>query len=308
MKRFFNPSVRFTVHDADPTLLNRIREFGPKDIAIDDSKISFSIHHIHKRKVSQIVRNYGPEVVVKGSILTPVAYLYSNRRLAALLCVAVIVFALLNTMVFRIEVIGVEGDEQNQVRQVLDDNGIRTLTRRSVHRDSDAALALMESLEFVAHASTRIRGNTLQVLVHRTPVPPPLPTTDLVSSFDAVVTQVVVLSGTAMVRVGDPVRVGQTLISATFQVGTTVGPMDEFGFFTYIPITAPTTALGIVQGRVSTSLAMMVNSPEEVTVAEAALRSQITGEWTDFAAHTTEIPGGIIVEVVGSRITDLVIQ
>ncbi len=74
------------------------------------------------------------------------------------------------------------------------------------------------SLDGISSASVYLLGNTLVVNVYeeleKVPVLDKSDYTDIVSNFDAIITSVIVYSGSASVKKGDTVRQGQTLISS----------------------------------------------------------------------------------------------
>jgi len=169
----------------------------------------------------------------------------------------------------------------------------------------------MESFDFVAHASHQIRGGRLLINVHAVQIPPVVPTENLVAAHNAVVTEIVVMSGTPRVSVGDAVVAGQVLVEAAFQIGTTVGEMDEYGFFTYAPVMKGTTAVAIVRGRVSDSRSAVVATSDEADATAAQLEEELRGAnphvvFDDMNVFVRTFDGQFVVEVVGSWTVDLV--
>lgn len=74
------------------------------------------------------------------------------------------------------------------------------------------------SLDGISSASVQLKGNTIVVNVYeeleKVPVLDKSDYTDILSKYDGIVTNVIVYSGSASVKKGDSVRVGQTLISS----------------------------------------------------------------------------------------------
>jgi len=169
----------------------------------------------------------------------------------------------------------------------------------------------MANFDFISHATISGRGTSIFVSIYRTNTPKATSTNDLVSRYDAVVTQINVFGGMAVASVGQPVRAGEVLVRAAFQVGVEVGEPDDWGRPTYTPITQPTTASAVVFGRVSHSRATVVQGEVNIPNATVVLMAQIMNDNNiiDYEAtqtFTTPIgDGAYIIEVVVSVIRNL---
>ena len=84
--------------------------------------------------------------------------------------------------------------------------------------DKDLLERTVISLEGISSASVEIRGNTVLINVYeelpKAEMPDMTDFTDITSLYDGVITRIIVYSGTAAVKKGDPVRKGQVLISS----------------------------------------------------------------------------------------------
>ena len=303
--------MTFCVEDCDTNLLNRLREFKPKRISIKESTLGFCVPLLNKKRVEQILRNRTYTVTEHNTVATTLSFLHAN--LSLVLCFVVVVVALLgfNSLIFRIQIQGLERGEREQVSVFLRENNVRALTRKRQIGDEISG-AVTANFDFIAHTSMFVRGNSLVVAVHRTETPPLPPMVDIVSSFDAIVTEMFIMSGIAQVEIGQAVQAGQVLVSAQIQIGVTPGEPDDWGRPTFTPITVPGYAMAIIRGRVSDSRAMIVQNENEKDMAVQTLTYQIKQankgvEFDEVQSFVTQLSGGgFAVEVVASRVVDLV--
>lgn|GEM_PF-1595655 len=311
LNRFFSPYVTFSVEDCDVNLLNRLREFKLKRINVVGDTLGFCVPLLNKKRVEQILQNRTYTVSEGKSIATTLSFVYTN--LSLVICFVVVVGALLvlNNMIFRIQIQGLDRDEGEKLSAFLTENNVRSLTRKSRINDG-LATAISSNFDFIAHTSMYIRGNTLVVSVHRTETPPMPSMVDIVSTHNAIITEMMVISGIAQVEIGQAVTAGQVLVAAQLQVGVTQGEPDDWGRPTFTPNTVPGYAMAIIRGRVSDSRAIIVQTEQEKDAAIVTLKHQIERDndginFDEITHFITQLEGGnFAVEVVASRVIDLV--
>ncbi|MCL2756275.1 MAG: sporulation protein YqfD [Firmicutes bacterium] len=311
IRNFFAPHVTFTIQDCDINLLNRLREFRPKRISFANGTLCLNVPLLYKKRVQQIVRNMTYTITEQKSIVSTFSFLYVNIGLIACFAVMIVALSIFNMFVFRIQIQGIDGQESAELRAFLRDNNVNSFTRKG-RVNQGISTKITSNFDFIAHTSTYIRGNTMVISVHRTQTPPLPPMTDLVSSHDAIITEILVLSGIAQVDLGDAVVVGQILVSAALQIGVEPGEPDDWGRPTFTKITVPGYATALIRGRVSHSRTTTIQDQSQKDAASAQLLSQIKSqtnaiEFESVNTFINPLPDGTFsVEVVASKIIDLV--
>ena len=298
------PRAIFNIEQCDINLLNRLREYSPRRVSVgDDGSMRLSVPLRFRAQVRWVLRNHTFTVDVPANVVQPLGFMWLNIGFVACMAVMVCALVVMQGFVFRVTVEGVDGKQHAAVMAHLDEIGITGISRRGHIRDVGVDMALMERFDFVAHASSSIRGGRLVIGIHVATPPPIVPRQNLVAVRDAVVTEIVVVSGTPRVNVGDVVRAGAVLVEAAFQIGVEVGQMDEFGFFTYRPIMKETTAVAMVRGRVSESRSVVVATQDEVEAAAKELERELRTANPDIEEINVfgrTLNGQHVVEVVGT--------
>lgn len=313
LKNFLTGSITFTIDDPGVSLINRLKKYTPSNIRLaEGGKLCFTVPLLYKNRVMALLKSVQYTMVENRNALRGIGFLYARITLVTSIIVCVVALALLNTLIFRIHVEGIDNEDEVAVRAYLQSIGVTPLVRRRAADLDYATRGIVENFDFAAHSSAVIRGNTLIVRVYPTERPAIVETYDLVSNYDAIITEIVVLSGIPVVTVGDAVRAGQTLVHGAFQVGVEVLEPNPDGTQNYAPITAPTRAVAIIRGITSTSRAVIINTEAEREAAVAILTAQLTSEnpgviFDSLTPIQTDLGGGtFIVELVASRTVDLV--
>lgn len=162
---------------------------------------------------------------------------------ATALVVAMASFVASRFFVFSVSVEGVSADSAARIVEALEEAGIDKITAKSGIDLSKVEEIAVGADENLASAEAYIDGVRLVVSVRRQ-LPEPVPEEEngkIISSVDAIVTRVEVSGGTALVKAGDTVRKGQTLIDDVIIVGDPADPEHE---------EIETAAKGDVYGRV----------------------------------------------------------
>jgi len=229
MKNFFGGSVRFCVQSNDINLLNRIRKFGIRDVEVE-YEISFST----ALKNAEIIKKYLPKggytAVENKNSFRVMNFFYTRKLVSVLTIVCLLGFIISTGFIFRVEVSGVEGRQREEVERFLRQSGFRQVMPKTVGF-GEVSNQITTNFDFVAHTSSRIVGSTLHFRVYTVPTPKNTETGDIVSRHDAIVTSVVVASGTPLVNVGSIVHAGDILIQGTRAMGVVMGTVSfsDFG-------------------------------------------------------------------------------
>ena len=228
-------SVRFTVQNGSVPLINKLKDFKITRITLaEDEVLQFSAPLIYKKRILRLLGKNDFVFTENRSVIRGFAFMYAQMFLTVSLMSSVVILMLLSNLVFRIDVVGLEGEEYASVASHVQSLGVRPLISK---RGVDKALITTElsSFPFVAHVNTQLRGTRLVINIYHVDNAPEAPITDLVSRFDAVITDMVVASGTPVVQIGQVVSRGQSMILAQQQG-------------------IPTHAVGIVHGEVRKSV------------------------------------------------------
>lgn len=125
---------------------------------------------------------------------------------------------LLSSLVWKIEVIGVEKTDLFALNRILKENGIKKwVWSRSIDEEK-VRFEVLQQLNTVAWVGVRVKGTDVTVEIkERTLAPQMIPADQpchLVSAKDGVIELMLVREGEAQVKVGDTVTKGQLLVSA----------------------------------------------------------------------------------------------
>jgi similar to stage IV sporulation protein len=254
MKGFFEGRATFYVDGCDFAILNRLRVCCVQDVCVDDGGLRFTVPLKFMSHVKMVLGQRKYSTKVNKNFFGLVDVFYSRIALGIATLVAVVAFFILNGFVFNVRVIGVEGEQHAKIAEFVSGQGIRPLIHKSNGRAAVVAGEIVGNFDFVAHASSRLVGNTLIFNVYSVVVPEGAQENrDIVATSDGVITNLIVASGRAMVRVGDVVRQGDILIKGERQVGAIDVGRDEFGKLIQEGIYAPCRAVGEVLADVKFS-------------------------------------------------------
>lgn len=276
MRGFFEGRATFTVPNCDFSILNRLRVCCVQDVCVDEAGLRFSVPLRYMADVKVVLARQKYTVRVNKNFFGLVEVLYSRVALSVAALVAVIAFLVLNGFVFNVKVIGVEGEQHSEVAEFVSSQGVRPLIHKSSGRAAVVAGQIIGNFDFVAHASSKIVGNTLIFNVYSVVVPSgDNQAGDIVATMDGVITNLIVANGRAMVKVGDAVRTGQVLIKGERQVGATDVGRDEFGKLIQEGVYVPCRAVGEVLADVKFS-EYGTNTTVDELLAKIVIRSGIT--------------------------------
>ena len=198
------------------------------------------------------------EIGLKFWLMTAVSRI--GLPIGALICICVAM--VLSNFIWKIEVVGNLQISDTVIQSLLKENNICVGTRKNI--DLNGLAGSLNALDGVEDTVVKIVGTTLKIeVVESVAFQPPnvIPSTQIVSNFDGVVTKIVVRSGTAAVKIGDVVRRGDLIIKGEFvnQAGETV------------PVIADGEAYGEIAYSEHKVVSTVVVSP--VTVSKKRLTS-----------------------------------
>lgn|GEM_PF-2050216 len=287
---FFAGAVRFRVESKDFRILNRLRGLKLSDVTIDDEVFEFSVPLRNGNRARQFLRNQKFTETANFNILGVLNVFYSRIAFSVALTVCLIALIISGNFIFRIKVLGVEGERLTEIAQFIGqnpDSSIKPFTLKSSANAQKTATDIIARFDYVAHASSKIVGNVLYFQIFAVNMPGDTDENkDIIATNDGVITQIIVASGTAAVKPGDIVRKGDVLIMAKYKTG-----VDLDG----APVYESTRAVGEVRADVSYSEFGFHTSLDEL-LNKIILRTGIT----NFDKVETFMPIKDVLEVVAT--------
>jgi len=213
-KQYFHGSVRFEVEDAGCALLNKLSKFKLRDVHCYD-RVVFTVALIHKKEVQRILGKRTYKCTENKNIFTLLNFFYTRKILVTSMVVFAAAFIILDQFLFKVNISGVHGTEHAQVTAFLNENGVTRFSRKSTKRMNSVTQKMVEEFDFIAAANARVSGSGVTFSIHRAENISREVHGDIISTHDGVITRIIVLSGIALVTVGDVVLKGDTLVSGT---------------------------------------------------------------------------------------------
>ncbi len=192
--------------------------------------LEFCTSNSDSRKVCKILNTY--ERVYEVKTHKGVKSLFTRFGILIALVVSIIGVVVLSNYVFSISVSGVERIETQQIIEYLDTKGVKKGCVKSSIDCDTIERDLMQKFDFSV-VDCKIVGGVL-VLSVKEELPPPdyvdlVTKTPIIASEDAVITRIVTISGTTLVKGGVSVKKGDILISPTHTLGDTTVPCNAIG-------------------------------------------------------------------------------
>ena len=199
--------------------------FQKRQIAIYKIKKSakngviFTVDLNDLRKIFAICKNMCYNTKIKGyvGLLSPVAYAIKNVGVTVGIVIFIALAILLDGFVFNIDCVGTGAKLKNEITWVAKNYGINVGMPFSKVDFDGLSAEILKSNNGIKFVSVYKKGNSLVIdsVLDSTPsVQPILAVSNVVCERDGVVESVKVLRGTALIKVGDSVKKGDTLIGA----------------------------------------------------------------------------------------------
>ncbi len=225
LEKFVNMAAAHRIKLADVTML------GPGMMLVRTSVDGY-------RRLGPVLRASGCRAAIEERVGAAFIVARLLRRRFLVLGAVLFLAALYgsSSVLWTIEIVGVEPPEHEQIIQILHTMGVRRWTFR-YRVDCDAIRReITRSLLQLAWVGVELRGTTLTVR-GAPKVAPEVPEgpIDIVASADAVITRFILLAGDATAREGDTVLAGQTVVRGRSGAGAGDRPVH---------------ARALVQGRV----------------------------------------------------------
>ncbi len=216
IKNFFAGQVQFRVQGLPLSCLNRLRQYHITQIKIVQDLSTFYVPLVYSAKIKKLVSNFEYQTFENYNLFRGVNFLLNHFVLVIAILIAAVTFCLADMRIYSIEV---QGDNTVLIRAIyerLNQIGVKKFMQKKQLHNFDLATDLVGSFNCLAHAHVRVAGNTLVVnLVSATNKTKKLKT-NFYAQYDAVIKEITVYSGTALVTIGDVVKKGDLLVADAY--------------------------------------------------------------------------------------------
>lgn len=272
-----------------PKLNNLIRQgFKPRDIKSENKLLEFNLPSRSEKAAIAFLDElcYDYEIKGRAGIKHTVLNLLGNKGLFLGVIISIILLIVCSLFVFQIDIIGTERIDINTVQEAVNISGVRKYGL-IYSIDKKLLISNVLAIEGISSATVETKGVKVYVYVQEELPKPqindyskPIP---IKSEYDAVITRVVVLSGTALVKKGDTVLKGRTLIAP--YISNSKGEDEE-----KIEIRIPLRATGMVYGKVWHKESTVLKNKQIVRKRTGNYIETATPRYIFPSKNNTEIP------------------
>lgn len=212
--------VRFTIKSVNKEKnLKRILNLGKiSSIKLGDGRISFCVTKSNCGKIEKLFKVNNIEILDKRGVGFFPFLKRTILRWGVIIPILLFAFVgiIANMYIFNYEVSGNELVETNEILNVLAEKNIKGIIKKGSINKAGLESAIRD-LDKVSMVSIVIKGNTLVVSIkekvynmeyeNRGEYEP------LKSNFNGIITEISIIQGTALVKAGQTVKVGQSLVA-----------------------------------------------------------------------------------------------
>lgn len=199
-------------------LLNKFteRNIDVFKIKTDDNKMSFKISDRDLRQTIEIMDRIGLEYNVVSRGGKRLAGKLSLRYLSLIIpaIIVLVMLSLLTKVCFSVDIIADSGELKEQISYILAENSIKPFTLKDKIDTSKLSYEISKNIDEIGFANCYFDGAVLKIEVKKVHVKDEETTYEqIVADRDCIITEVLVFSGTALVKEGDVVKKGDALIA-----------------------------------------------------------------------------------------------
>jgi hypothetical protein len=206
--------VTFTVFGFPVGCFNRLRSFRLTNISRCGDSFSFDVPLSYAKEIKKMLSNFEYTCKENLNFFRGVNFLLNKMTLSVAVLVCMIAFFVLDFFIYDIRIIGAA--DADAVYHYLGGIGVTEFITKQRVADTNIAEGIVNTFPNVAHANVRLRGNTLVVNIIEAENNPAKVPQNFYSRYDAVIKEVVVFSGRAMVEKGDVVKTGDLLVENAY--------------------------------------------------------------------------------------------
>lgn len=216
IKSFLAGKVQFRVQGLPLWCLNKLRTFHITQISVAGDTTNFVASLAHSNAIKKLISNFEYQATENYNLFRGVNFLLNHMILVVSILVAVCAYFIAD---WRIYTVRVQCDDESIIPAVyehLSQIGVGKFTLKNKLQQFDLASDLVSNFENIAHAHVRVAGNTLVVDLVTATHQNAKVKTNIYAQYDAVIKEITVYSGTALVTVGDVVKKGDLLVADAY--------------------------------------------------------------------------------------------
>lgn len=198
-------------------LLNKFleREIPVGKVKIGEDILRFCVEDKYVAKCVEIIENTGVKYAVESRggahLVKKLTLRYLSLAVTAILVIAALM--MMNRVCFGVEIVCENSGITSQIKDILGENSVKAFALKERIDTKALSLRICKEIDEVGFANCYFDGGKLKIEVKEVYVEPEdVEYSRIVASRDCIIARVLVYSGTALVKAGDVVRAGDTLI------------------------------------------------------------------------------------------------
>ncbi|MDR1906188.1 MAG: sporulation protein YqfD [Clostridiales bacterium] len=195
------------------------------DVLSSNGELTFKVNRNDAVKIIAFFEEmcYTYRIVKQGGIGYGFLKLLKRKGLVAGILIVCTIFGLMGSRLNEIKVSGLKTVEYSDIIKILEAEGIKKGVYTKNIDKKHIEYIITSSIERIAFASIKISGMTLFINIYEELPPPDVidmtRNQPVTAKKDGIITRMTVFQGTPVVKVNDPVRVGDVLIAPFIDVG-----------------------------------------------------------------------------------------
>lgn len=253
--------------------------FNPRNISNENKILIFDELSVNELSIVAFLDEmcYDYSIINRQGTRHTINNIVSDRGLFIGIIISILLLIFCSLLIFDIDVIGAKNTDINLVNTAISSSGIKRFGM--IYRiDKEALSENILKLDGISSVAIETKGVKLFIYIEeelpKASIEDYDTVTPILSSYDAIVTRVITLSGTALVHKDTTVKKGQTLIAPYMDKGSVEEENEE---------RTPIAANGIVYGRVWYH--------ESVSISKEEIIQKRTGNYIDVVTPTYIVKG-----------------
>jgi similar to stage IV sporulation protein len=199
-------------------IINLLRKKGIRmwDVEKNEDTVKFKISYEDYKKYEEILRETKSETVNKKGLAFKFSKLKVRKGFVAGLFILLVCLYVISSLVWNVQIVGTNNVTAKNIVKVLEDNKITMPIAHSSLKPKKIETMLYKTFDNFKFIEVYIEGSNLIIFVReKEPEKAEIKSTDpssIISTKNAIVNKVIAKSGQSMVKEGDVVYEGQTLV------------------------------------------------------------------------------------------------
>ena len=196
---------------------NEIEIFSVVKHDVKNSEIEVSVSN--EKRVEKFLKTKNIAVIKKqySKLMRPIKFFQHRWGILVGIFACVCFFAIASNYVWKIEIMGNESYSSHQIQKVLSQNGVSFLSPLSSKTNDEIEKIVLDNFNNVSMVSVVKKGSSVVINIKEKQITTDLENLDktqcLIATQDGVITQINLIQGTPLVKVGQTVRAGQPLVA-----------------------------------------------------------------------------------------------